>query len=287
MDGEKNSETKSLMTRRKFLIGTGALIATGGIIGCSSDKGTAGTSANATPASTGEAGSTPALPWSYKKLNVDDVRKRGYEGYFKFGCCYGAAEALLLTLKETSGGSWGTIPMEMFKYGAGGAYSWGTLCGALNGALAVIAVASEKHAEIGNELIGWYTKFPFPSDKHEAYCKVPKQNTTVSDSPLCHVSVSKWAVANGAKINEAMKKDRCAKVTGDTAAKAAELLNQALDGAIVAAYQVPAEFSHCMQCHQGASSMLDNEQGKMNCLSCHDDHTGKITGPPASVKGLK
>jgi len=279
MSKEKDNvekENKSLMTRRKFLVGTGALatglITYGGIIGCGSAGGTAkeGTTAASTTAT-----SNSGVPWQYKKLNVDVVRKRGYEGYYKFGCCYGAAEALLITLKETSDGKWGTIPLEMFKYGAGGAYSWGTLCGALNGSLAIINLASDKHTEIGNELIGWYTQFPFPSNKHETYCKIPKQITTVSDSPLCHVSVSKWAAAADAKINEALKKDRCAKVTGDTAARAAELLNQALDGKFVPLYQVPGEFKHCMQCHQGENSTLDNQQGKMDCNLCHEDHTVK------------
>jgi len=215
------------------------------------------------------------LPWKYQKLDVDLVRRRGYEEYFKFGCCYAAASALLTTLKETSGAPWNTVPAEMFKYGAGGAYGWGTLCGALNGALAVINLATDQHDKIGNELIGWYTEFPFPSDKHETYCKIPKQITTVAKSPLCHVSISTWANKAGAKINEKEKKDRCAKLTGDTAAKTAELLNQALEGKVVLAYKVPQEFSHCMSCHQGKDSLLDNEQGKFNCLLCHDDHTKK------------
>ncbi len=272
MKREKNNVEKEKtngLTRRRFLISAGALatgvVTAGGIFGCGSNTGTVASSS----------GGSGTLPWKYSKLDIELVRKRGYEGYYKFGCCYGAAEALLTTLKETSGGPWGSIPVEMFKYGAGGAYSWGTLCGALNSSLAVINLASDKHSEIGNELIGWYTLFPFPSDKHEAYCKIPKQITTVAKSPLCHVSVSTWANKAGAKINDDLKKDRCAKVTGDTAARAAELLNQALEGKFAPVYAVPEEFKHCMQCHQGEKSSLDNQQGKMDCMLCHDDHTVK------------
>ena len=90
MNKEKNNvkkELESFMSRRKFLIWTGALatglIATGGIIGCSSAGGTTQTSATA--ASTSESTANSGVPWSYQKLNVDDVRKRGYEGYYKFG----------------------------------------------------------------------------------------------------------------------------------------------------------------------------------------------------------
>ncbi|ADG81390.1 C-GCAxxG-C-C family (seleno)protein [Thermincola potens] len=277
---EQVHENEKVVTRRKFLLTAGAL-ATGliatGITGCSTSepaKTAATGKTDAAETKTNTNGPAPALPWKYKKIDVDKVRKRGYENYFKYGCMYAAASALLTTLAEDNGTPWDTIPLDMFQYGAAGAYGWGTLCGALNGSLAVINLASAKHAEIGNELIGWYTKFPFPSNKHEAYCHFKNQVTTVSDSPLCHVSVSKWAAAAGARINEKAKKDRCAKLSGDTAARAAELLNEALEkGAIVATYKVPDEFSHCMSCHQSEKSLLDNEQGKMDCLYCHGDHT--------------
>ncbi len=271
----EEKKKSSALSRRKFLVGAGALAATGvlavsGIAGCGA-KATVATPAGA-PAKTGKA---PALPWKYQKLDVDLVRKRGYENYKTAGCMYAAAAALLQTLMETSGAPWDTIPFDMFRYGAAGAYGWGTLCGALNGSLAVINLASPHHEVIGNELIGWYTQFPFPSNKHEEYCHIKKQITTVANSPLCHVSVSKWAVAANARINEPAKKDRCAKVSGDTAARAAELLNAALEGKLAPAYKVPQEFSHCMSCHQSKTSLLDNEQGKMNCVSCHQDHTKK------------
>ncbi len=267
-------QAKSL-TRRKFLLGAGAL-ATGmmatGIVGCGT---TAPTDAGAVKTSGTAKGETAAVPWTYKKLDVELVRKRGYENYKKGGCMYAAGNALLETLQETVGGPWNNLPKEMFMYGAGGAYSWGTLCGALNGALLILNLAAKDHADLGNELMGWYTEFPFPSDKHEGYCEIKNQITTVSNSPLCHVSVSTWANAADARINEKAKKERCAKLSGDTAAHAAELLNAALEQKFAPAFKVSNEYSHCMACHQGEKSLLDNEQGKMNCIDCHDDHTKK------------
>lgn len=282
---EENANKQSQeigLNRRKFIT-TAGVLATGlivtGLTGCSNTtaENVEKDSKQDNVVAVAQAGAAPDLPWKYNKLDVELVRKRAYEGYPNGGCCYTVAKALLDTLAETSGGHWASIPSEMFLFGAGGAYSWGTLCGALNGALPIINLASDKHKDIGNELIGWYTKFPFPSDKFESYCKIKKQITTIADSPLCHVSVSKWAAAAGAKINEKEKKDRCAKVSGDTAAKAAELLNQALENKVVLAYKVSDEFSHCMSCHQGKDSLRDDEQGKMDCLYCHGDHskTGK------------
>ncbi|KKM09295.1 split soret cytochrome c precursor [Clostridiales bacterium PH28_bin88] len=217
--------------------------------------------------------SVPAWPWPYKKLDPKVVKKRGYELYFKGGCMYGAAAAILFTLQEEVGFPYTTIPGDMFKYGAGGAVSWGTLCGALNGAGAMLNLVNKDYSKVLNELIGWYTEYPFPSKDHEDYCKFKNQVTTVAKSPLCHASVSLWVNAAGAKVNSDEKKDRCGKLTGDTAAKAVELLNALVDGNFIAAYKVSTEFEHCMTCHWEKG--MDNEQGKMNCVSCHDDHTKK------------
>ncbi|MHB1420595.1 MAG: C-GCAxxG-C-C family (seleno)protein [Bacillota bacterium] len=212
----------------------------------------------------------PVWPWNYTKLDPEVVRKRGYEEYFTGGCMYGAAAALLINLRAELGAPYDLIPLDIYKYGAGGVASWGTLCGALNGSSAVINMVTKDYSGIINELFGWYTEFPFPSNKHEAYCKFPKQVTTVSKSPLCHASVSTWCDAAGAKVSSDEKKDRCAKLTGDTAARAVEMLNAQMAGSFVAVFKASEEFSHCMSCHTGATSLLDNEQGKMNCISCHD-----------------
>ena len=225
--------------------------------------------------SRGGAGATaavPAWPWPYKKLDPAVVRKRGYENYFNGGCMFGAASALLLTLQEQVGFPYTTMPVDMFKYGAGGVGGWGTLCGALNGTAAVLNLVHKDYAKIVNELMGWYTEYPFPSKDHEAYCKFPGQVQTVAKSPLCHASVSLWSKASSFKVNSDQKKDRCAKLTGDTAAHAVEMLNLLVDGKFIASYKASEEFAHCLGCHNGPKSPLDNEQGLMNCVSCHEPH---------------
>jgi hypothetical protein len=87
--------------------------------------------------------------------------------------------------------------------------------------------------------------------------------------------VSTWVNQAGARVHDKDKKDRCAKLTGDTAAMAASLLNQGLEDSVERRYKVPREFSHCLDCHQGPKSLRDNEQGKANCLMCHDEHPRK------------
>ena len=264
----KENETNKFVTRRKFLTvgaGTAGLILVGSLAGCSANA-----PATTDPANTQS--DAPSLPWTYKKLDVELVRKRGYESYFEGGCMYGAAKALIATLQETAGGPWKNLPFDAYRYGLGGVYGWGSLCGALNGSLAVINLGVKNHADLGNELMGWYTLFPFPSDKHESYSKFKNQVTTVAMSPLCHVSVTTWAKEAKAKINSDEKKDRCGKLTGDTAARAAELMNLALTGKFTPTFKIPEEYESCMGCHVGTDSKFDSVQGKMDCLSCHDTH---------------
>lgn len=216
-----------------------------------------------------------ALPWKYQKLDVEAVRKAGYDNYMKGGCMYGAAAALLTELAKTPGSPWKTVPLDMFKYGAGGVGSWGTLCGALNGATQVMSMALGVNSDLIDNLMNWYQTFPFPSTKLDGIAKFKNQVTTVAKSPLCHVSVSTWCDAANAKVNSDEKKDRCAKLSGDTAAYVAQQLNDMLDKMPISKIAASADYASCMGCHTGKTSLLDNEQGKMNCVSCHDDHTKK------------
>jgi hypothetical protein len=90
-------------------------------------------------------------------------------------------------------------------------------------------------------------------------------------SPLCHASVSDWCKVSGKKVGSADRKDRCAKLTGDVAAKAVEMLNALADAKLSVGWKPTPEYATCMGCHNGPNSMLDNEQGKMNCVPCHGD----------------
>ncbi len=75
--------------------------------------------------------------------------------------------------------------------------------------------------------------------------------------------MSRWAEAEGTKVTE--RKQRCAKLTGDVAARAVELLNAWHAGQFVPAY-VPAEsVGECMTCH-GPDGLADTH-GKMDCVA--------------------
>jgi hypothetical protein len=263
-----NEKFKTVVPRRKFLLSAGMVAAGAVLSACALTE-----EPLKIPASFAQA---PEWPWPYHmKLDPEKAYKKGYDGYMKGGCCYGAIVATLGYAQEEFGEPFTNIPLDMFRYGAGGSVGWGTLCGALNGAGAFLNLVTKDFSPLVNELNGWYTQTPFPSNKHETYGKFPNQVTTIPATPLCHDSVSGWAAVSGAKVNEKEKKDRCGKLTGDVAAKAIELLNAQLDGKFAAAFKPSQDIAHCNSCHVGKDSLLDNVQGKMNCVTCHDDHTKK------------
>ena len=58
---------------------------------------------------------------------------------------------------------------------------------------------------------------------------------TTSGSVLCHTSNALWVKAAGFKNSSTERKERCARLTGDTAAYAAKILNDELAGSFAAA----------------------------------------------------
>ena len=272
------TESKNEQNRRRRFLKQSGLAVTGLGIGA------AGVS---TLLQAGEGTEAPKWPWPYQELDVELVRKRGHMYYYEGGCMYGVSGGLLSVLIETVGDPWAGFPHDMMRYGGGGIAGWGTVCGSLNGACAIITLAAGKaYGKITNELMAWYGTTPFPSENanryaanHEYLVKEYKTDavlpTTVSGSPLCHVSVNTWCRSSGFASGSAQRAERCARLTGDVAAKAAALLNaHARDELVTGAY----EKSECSSCHFMGENF---ESGQFiigkgnNCTDCHgaDPHT--------------
>ncbi|WP_051412032.1 C-GCAxxG-C-C family protein [Halonatronum saccharophilum] len=169
----------------------------------------------------------PEVPVEYKRLDSEELRRRGYEEYSNGGCMYGAVAALVKATEEKTGQST-ALPLGMFRYGGGGVAGSGSLCGSLNGAAAFINLVSEDHNRIINELLDWYKEYQFPNQKHDAYADFTGQVQTVAHSNLCSDSVMKWVEESGYYFGSPEQRNRCAKLTGDVAAKTVELLNKNL-----------------------------------------------------------
>jgi len=216
----------------------------------------------------------PEHPWTYTKLDVEKVKERAYAAYFVHGCSYGGFEGIIGELRDTVGHPFTSVPTIMAKYGKGGTVGFGTLCGALNGvAMAMNLVSTDLN--MVTEAVGEYTETAYPTWKPAVTKKTDADlPTSVSGSPLCHVSVTKWCEASGYGSGSDERKERCGRLTGEVAGRAAEILNSMADGTFALAFTNPESVTGCNGCH-GDDGNVANVHAKSDCTQCHEDaHTG-------------
>jgi len=223
-----------------------------------------------------------AVPWPYKKLNPELAAERGYAGYYKGACCYGAFDAIVSQLREEVGFPYTVMPSEMMVFGEGGVAGISSLCGALLGASsAIFLVAGGLEGEkreaafaLIRELFNWYEQEALPIYRP----KNPKFEikSSVARSPLCHASVTRWSKATGFKSFSKERSERCGWLTASVAKYTVEMLNGKLDMAFKPAHVLPSEVQSCRGCHDKGGS-IENSRGMMDCGGCH--FTGKVKHP--------
>lgn len=268
--------------RRELLKAVGQLGIAGGI-GAVLGQGAGCVPGDGVPLVPGNAEAS-SWPWNYAKLDTENVRKRGHQSFYEGDCCYGAFAGIIGALAERVGEPFASFPIDMMRYGKGGMFGYGTLCGTLNGSSAAIALVSDEATagKVVTELLNWYATTPLPTDISNTYAKnheflveqlktdeVLDQNA--AEDVLCHVSVTKWCKLSGYASGSEHRKERCARLAGDVAAKAVELLNMVQDDSFQPQLKSPGEESGCTACHSAGTNYVGGQwtQGKMNCTSCH------------------
>lgn len=216
----------------------------------------------------------PELPWNYKKLDPIAVAERAYAANAKGGCCYGSFEGIVGELKKEIGEHYILMPTEMMIFGEGGVAGVSSLCGALNGAAAAIFLVTggldkkkrEESFEIIRELFNWYEQELLPDyrPKNTKYDIKP----SISNSPLCHVSVSRWCKVTGLKSFSKERAERCGWLTASTAKYAIELLNKKVDLSFKSAHSLSDQVKSCRSCHDKGGE-LENSRTTMDCSICH------------------
>lgn len=198
----------------------------------------------------------------------------GYSGFYHAnqGCCFGVFKGVVGQLALKYGTPYDTFPLQMMAYGASGTGNWGTLCGALNGAAAAFGLfyGRKEHTEMIDALFRWYEKAALPGFKPSTVKLDFAPPPTVADSVLCHISVSRWCYKTGNEMHSNERSERCARVTGEVAMKAAEIINAKILGETL--LSAPSQNSTtCMECHDNGKDS-DIAKGKMDCGTCHDGH---------------
>jgi len=297
MSDQSHEEPKKGMSRRDFLYGAGIMIGAAGLASCTPapDTETVHVCPPDEPCPECPTAETiteevqvalPDWPWPLAKLDVEEVRKRAHLGYYEGACAYGAFHALVSSLADTVGDPYTNFPTMLMKFGEGGVAGWGSLCGGLNGACAAISLAAgEDYKALVHELVGWYTQTALPTDisndyavNHEflvdEYKTDAKLVSSVSNSTLCHASVTNWCKASGFASGSSERSERCGRLTGDTAAQAAILLNSLVDSSFVPAVALSDDTNSCRTCHKKGKEFELGQwtRGKEVCTVCHTPH---------------
>jgi hypothetical protein len=230
----------------------------------------------------GDENKMPAVPWPYQKLSPEVAAERGYAGYYKGACCYGAFEAIVSQLREQIGFPYTMMPSEMMIVGEGGVAGISSLCGALMGASSAIFLVAgglepekrEAAFALVRELFTWYEQEALPNYRP----KTPKFEikSSVAKSPLCHVSVSRWCKATGLKSFSKERSERCGWLTASIAKFTVEMLNAKMDASFKPLHALSSEVRGCRTCHDRGGAVEDS-RGLMDCGGCH--FTGKVKHP--------
>jgi hypothetical protein len=261
------------VTRRQTLraLATGAAVtALSGVRGLQASIPTGGLTAAATDAE----GKVRHELLPYERLHAPTVASRAYDNYYAGECMYAVFASIVEELAERVGEPYTSFPKTFTRYGAGGVVGWATLCGALNGAAMAIYLVSPDPEPAIDEVFGFYGQAELPNYR-PAQAKHAVA-TSVAESVLCHVSVSKWCEASGKKSFSPERSDRCAQLSASVAKKTVEVLNAQFDGSFKPAYALPAAVEDCRGCHD-KGSRFENTRGKDSCPSCH---TGFLENHP-------
>jgi hypothetical protein len=213
-------------------------------------------------------------PWPYVKLDPTTTAELAYREWYRVFCGCAVISSVFRQLREKVGEPYTSFPIDAFVFLEGGMASWGTICGSNAGANIVAnliigprtAGAAEGHL-IGSDIMEWYSNTALPLYQP----KEPKISgpivQTISESPLCHVSVGKWMAVADHSLRSPERRDRCARVTASVAYHLVELLNQwheeeydsEGEWAPVSEYGINAQ-PNCSQCHSTGIPQAPKDQ---------------------------
>ena len=210
--------------------------------------------------------------WKPHKLDPKECAAVAYDGYWHkgLGCAYGAFYAIVGLMGEKYGAPYNQFPFAMLEVGKGGISDWGTICGALLGPASAYALfwgRKERNAMV-SELYRWYETAKLPIFNPGEAAKGVKGDlpTSVADSVLCHVSLSRWCFENKVEANSKARSERCGRLTADVTYKAVEIMNAKIDGTFKPALAAPQSVTTCGECH---AKEADNMKSVMDCTPCH------------------
>ena len=217
-------------------------------------------------------GNKPARAWKYSKLRPDYSAQQAYCDTTKGHCMYGVFASVIQQLGDKHGEPYSSFPVDMMAYGAGGVGGWGSLCGALNGSAALIGLfvrGEMQQKQLIGKLFRWYETAELPTFQPSKPVVNMAMPVSISNSVLCHVSVTNWCKVSGEKTYTKEQKERCKRLTADVTRKTVELLNAHFAAPLATRPTTPPKPKGCAGCHTAKGSTIQDSRGKMSCNSCH------------------
>ena len=103
--------------------------------------------------------------WAYYPLDPAVTADLAYRHYDSGSCMYATFKSIISQLADKIGDPYASFPAHRMKYGHGGVGGYGTICGALNGASALIGLmVADKGAQdnLITGIIRWYEEAKLP-----------------------------------------------------------------------------------------------------------------------------
>jgi hypothetical protein len=246
------------ISRRDVLIGAGTIAAGAAVL----STGVAAFVADA------RAGGAKA--YGYKQLDIAEVGRIAHETYFTKFCAETVMTGLFNPLANSVGEPYVSFPLNSIFWAHGGMMGWGTGCGTLIGAgmaVGLITGGSKDGEAIINDVITYYADTELPAYKPpQGQEKAEILNTSMADTPLCHISVGKWMKKENVGFFTTERKERCARLSADIAMYTAQLLNEWAAG-------------NYKPRNKPLANVMGNQiTGQGNCGDCHGDNIPALPG---------
>lgn len=230
---------------------------------------------------------TPGVvPWPYHELDPETTAERAYLLFYEGHCMYGVFKSIVGQLADRYGKPYRSFPCGMMTYGAGGVASWGSLCGAMNGAAGAIALfvpEKEQQAKRTGQLFLWYEQAELPVYTPARPKLAIQMPASVARSVLCHPSVNAWCKKSGYPVGGKEHMERCARLTADVARLTVVVLNEGLSGKVVRPQLANEQVGRCNACH-GRDGDRKDTMARMTCGSCHSSLSDKHPKPAADSR---
>ena len=227
--------------------------------------------------------------WNFFTLDPVITAQLAYDYYNEGSCMFATIKSIISQLVKKIGEPYTSFPVNMFKYGHGGIGGYGSVCGALNGAAAIIGLLipdKKVQDNMINDIFQWYEKESFPQFNPVNPKLDFTPSASISNSVLCHASNTNWSKASGYTVSSNERKERCRRLTADVAQKVAASLNEIFTNVYVPNSVSNDEATTCMACH-GNEGKIKNTSVKMSCTSCHSESVGHHVFADVHYKFMK